>query len=95
MHIVTRDIILLFATRTIRLFAYGFISVVLALYLAATGLGVTGVGAVLTATLAGDILVSLWVTMVADRFGRRNMLLLGAALMILSGLVFLCTTNPV
>ena len=95
MHIVTRDIILLFATRTVRLFAYGFISVVLALYLAATGLGATGVGAVLTATLAGDILVSLWVTMVADRFGRRNMLLLGAALMILSGLVFLCTTNPV
>ena len=95
MHIAARDIILLFATRTIRLFAYGFISVVLALYLAATGLGATGVGAVLTATLAGDILVSLWVTMVADRFGRRNMLLLGAALMILSGLVFLCTTNPV
>ena len=28
MHIATRDIILLFATRTIRLFAYGFISVV-------------------------------------------------------------------
>ena len=95
MHIAARDIILLFATRTIRLFAYGFISVVLALYLAATGLGATGVGAVLTATLAGDILVSLWVTMVADRFGRRNMLLLGATLMILSGLVFLSTTNPV
>ncbi len=95
MNIVTTDIILLFATRSIRLFAYGFISVVLALYLAATGLSASGVGAILTATLAGDILVSLWVTIVADRVGRRNMLLFGAALMILAGLVFLLTTNPV
>ncbi|MGD9661037.1 MAG: MFS transporter [Porticoccaceae bacterium] len=95
MNIVTRDIILLFTTRTIRLFAYGFISVVLALYLAATGLSASGVGAILTATLAGDILVSLWVTMVADRFGRKNMLLFGAALMILAGVVFLLTNDPV
>jgi MFS family permease len=95
MHIVTRDIILLFATRTIRLFAYGFISLVLALYLAATGLSAAGVGAILTATLAGDIFVSLWVTMVADRVGRKNMLLLGSALMILAGMVFLLTDDPV
>jgi MFS family permease len=95
MNIVTRDVILLFAARSIRLFAYGFISVVLALYLAATGLSAAGVGAILSATLAGDILVSLWVTMVADRYGRKNMLLFGAALMILAGLVFLLTDDPV
>lgn len=95
MPIVTRDIVLLFTARIIRLFAYGLISVVLALYLAATGLSASGVGAMLTATLAGDILVSLWVTLVADRVGRKNMLLLGAALMILAGLTFLISTNPV
>ncbi len=94
MHALTRDIVLLFTTRITRLFAYGLISVVLGLYLAATGLSASGVGAILTATLAGDILVSLWVTLVADRVGRKNMLLLGAALMVLAGLVFLCTTNP-
>jgi MFS family permease len=91
----TRDIVLLFSARIIRLFAYGFVSVVLAMYLAATGLSAAGVGAILTATLAGDILVSLWVTMVADRVGRKNMLLLGASLMVLAGLVFLLTNNPV
>lgn len=95
MKIVTTDITLLFSARIIRLFAYGFISVVLALYLSATGLSASGIGAILSATLAGDILVSLWVTMVADRVGRRNMLLFSAALMILAGLVFLLTTNPV
>lgn len=91
----TRDISLLFSTRIIRLFAYGFISVVLALYLAATGLDARGVGMVLAVTLAGDILVSLWVTMIADRTGRKNMLILSALLMILAGLVFLFTTNPI
>ena len=94
MNDATRDIVLLFSTRAIRLFAYGFVSVVLALYLAATGLSATGVGAVLTATLLGDILVSLWVTVVADRVGRKNMLILGAALMILAGLTFWLTTDP-
>ena len=72
MHPTTRDIVLLFSTRITRLFAYGLISVVLGLYLASTGLSASGVGAILTATLAGDILVSLWVTLVADRVGRKN-----------------------
>jgi MFS family permease len=90
----SRDIIFLFSTRIIRLFAYGLISVVFALYLSATGLNTAAVGAVLTATLAGDILVSLWVTLVADRVGRKNMLLLGAILMMVAGLMFLSTTDP-
>ena len=91
----TRDVILLFSARIVRLFAYGFISIILALYLGATGLSAAGVGMVLSATLAGDILVSLWVTMVADRVGRKRMLLFGSLLMVIAGLVFLVTTNPI
>jgi MFS family permease len=89
-----KDIILLFSARIVRLFAYGFISVILALYLGATGLNPAEVGAILSATLLGDIIVSLWVTMVADRMGRKRMLLLGTLLMMLAGIVFLLTTNP-
>ncbi len=95
MNLFTKDIVLLFSARIVRLFAYGFISVILALYLAATGLSPAGIGTVLSATLAGDILVSLWVAMVADRVGRKRMLLFGSLLMILAGLAFLLTTNPV
>lgn len=95
MCLFTIDIVLLFSARIVRLFAYGFISVILALYLAATGLNHAGIGTVLSATLAGDIVVSLWVAMVADRVGRKRMLLFGSLLMILAGLVFLLTTNPV
>src|SRR5437588_7974042 len=70
----------LFVTRVVRLFAYGLIAVVLALYLAEAGLSDRQIGLVLSLTLAGDAAISLVVTTQADRRGRRRMLLLGAAL---------------
>lgn len=89
------DIKLFFAARITRLFAYGFVSVVLVLFLAETGLSGAGIGAILTSTLVGDILVSFWITMIADHMGRKKMLLLGSLLMVMAGLVFLVTNNPV
>ena len=84
---------LLFATRSVRLFAYGGLSVVLVLYLVSLGLTESDVGLLLTATLLGDTLVSLILTTQADRIGRRRMLMVGAALMALAGLVFGVTTQ--
>ena len=75
---LTTDGRLLFATRLVRLFAYGFLSVVLALYLAQVGLTTTQIGLLFTLTLIGDAGVSLWITTSADRIGRKRMLLLGA-----------------
>ncbi len=91
---MSRDIVLLFATRITRLFAYGFLSVVLALYLIETGLSESQIGLLLTFTLVGDAAITLWLTTSADRLGRRRMLILGAGLMILAGVVFLYTRNP-
>jgi predicted MFS family arabinose efflux permease len=88
-----RDLVLLFATRGVRLFAYGFLAVVLVLYLADAGLSEGRIGLLLTLTLLGDTLLSLWITTHADRVGRRRMLLLGAALMILAGVLFASTTS--
>lgn len=84
---------LLFATRSLRLFAYGFLSVVLALYLAGLGLDELQIGLLLTLTLVGDTVISLWITTNADRIGRRRMLIAGAALMILAGASFALTRN--
>jgi len=89
-----RDVPLLFSTRIIRLFAYGFLSVILAFYLVQVGLDERGIGLLFTFTLAGDAGISLWLTTSADRLGRRHMLLLGALLMVLAGVVFLLTRNP-
>jgi MFS family permease len=87
-----RDGRLLFAMRTLRMFGYGFLAVVLVLYLAAVGLDPLAVGLVLTLTLIGDTIISLWLTTNADRLGRRRVLVAGAALMILAGIVFAFTS---
>lgn len=89
------DIPRLFATRIVRLFCYGFLSVVLALYLVQVGLNEKQIGLLFTLTLAGDAGISLWLTTSADRLGRRRTLLLGALLMIGAGTMFILTKNPV
>ena len=90
-----RNIPTLFATRIIRLFCYGFLSVILALYLAQVGLSEQQIGLLFTLTLAGDAGVSLWLTTSADRFGRKRTLILGALLMLGAGVVFIVTRNVV
>jgi len=90
-----RDITFLFSTRIIRLFCYGFLSVILALYLTQAGLSEKMIGLLFTLTLAGDAGISLWLTTSADRFGRRRTLIIGALLMMGAGLVFIFTRNPI
>lgn len=87
------DIIILFSTRIIRLFCYGFLSVILALYLAEIGLTERQIGLLFTLTLVGDALISLWLTTSADRLGRKRTLILGALLMAGAGLAFVLTRN--
>jgi len=87
------DIPLLFSTRIIRLFCYGFLSLVLTLYLIETGLTMGQAGLIFAFTLAGDAGITLLLTTHADRFGRKRTLLLGALLMIGAGIAFLLTQN--
>jgi MFS family permease len=84
---LNRDGRLLFASRVTRMLAYGLVSVVLVLYLVQVGLTEREVGLLLSLTLAGDAVVSLWITTNADRIGRRRMLLAGAGLLVAAGLV--------
>lgn len=86
---------ILFSTRIIRLFAYGFLSVVLALYLVSAGFSKQEIGRLITWTLLGDVIVTLAISTTADRLGRRRMLQVGAGLMVMAGLVFALTKNPV
>ncbi|HEX9019632.1 MAG TPA: MFS transporter [Nitrospirota bacterium] len=89
------DVALLFIARCLRMFAYGALSVVLALYLHEIGLTGAAIGLLFTLTLAGDAGISLWITTTADRIGRKKMLLLGAMLMVLAGIVFSLTGNSI
>ncbi len=89
------DITILFSTRVIRLFCYGFLSVVLALYLSESDFTEGQIGLLFTFTLVGDALISLWLTTSADRFGRKRTLILGALLMAGAGLAFVLTRNVI
>jgi len=89
-----RDGRLLFLTRVLRMFAYGFLAVVLVLYLVELGLDALTIGIILTLTLIGDTLISLWLTTSADRIGRRRVLVVGSLLMAAAGIVFALTAWP-
>ena len=90
---LTADGYFLFITRIARMFGYGFLSVVLALYLEQVGLNLVQIGLLLTLTLIGDTVISLWITTHADRIGRRRMLIVGALLMVFAGVLFAVTRN--
>jgi MFS family permease len=89
--VTSRDIRLLFAARTVRMFGYGLLAVVLVLYLAALGYGGAQIGLLLALTLLGDAAISLWLTTHADRIGRRRVLVVGAVLVLIAGLAFAAT----
>ena len=73
------------------MFGYGFLAVVLVLYLDASGLDPVAIGAVLTLTLVGDAVISLWLTTHADRFGRRLVLIVSSLLVAAAGAAFAAT----
>ena len=68
------------------MFAYGFLSVILALYLTDGGLSETQIGVTFTAALAGGTVMTAGVSLLADRVGRRRSLILFAVVMAVSGL---------
>ena len=88
-----RDLRLLFTLRAVRLFAYGFLAVILVLYLSSAGLGTNQIGVLLALTYLGDAVISLALTTRADRWGRRRTLKVGLFLMIGGGAVFAVTGN--
>lgn len=83
LHVVgSLDIFLLFSKRSVRLHDYDSLSVVLVLYLSASGLHDDRIGLLLSLTLPGYLAVSLPITTWVDRSGLRPMWMFGAVLMI-------------
>ena len=85
---------LLLCARIVRTFAYGFLSVILAIYLKLIGFDDLLIGIILSATLINSVIFTLFASFYADRLGRRNVLLLYAIMMSISGTIFFITENP-
>jgi MFS family permease len=82
------NIFLLFVARALRGFGDGFAIIVLPAYLSAIGFDAAEVGLVAAAALLGTAVFTLAVGFVAPRYDLRNLLIVGAALMICTGLAF-------
>lgn len=87
------DAWLLIFARTARMFAYGANSLILALFFSSLNFSDFRIGLFFSLTLLGDVGLSFTLTLIADQVGRRRILLLGAALMILSGATFALFEN--
>lgn len=86
---------LLISARMVRTFSYGFLSVILAIYLNFLGFDELLIGIVLSVTLANSVIFNLFSSFFADRIGRKKVLIIYASLMSVSGTVFLFTENYV
>ncbi|RFU23714.1 hypothetical protein B7463_g12626, partial [Scytalidium lignicola] len=75
------------------MFAYGANSLIIALFFSSLHFSDFQIGLFMSLTLLGDVLLSLSLTLVADKVGRRRVLFLGSFLMVLSGLVFVWFEN--
>ncbi|KAK1926881.1 major facilitator superfamily domain-containing protein [Papiliotrema laurentii] len=87
------DAHLLILQRIVRLVAYGQSTLVLAAFLHDLGFSDFQMGLFMTLTLVGDIAASAVLTIFADRWGRRKVLLVGSLLMSMSGAVFALSSN--
>ena len=84
-----RDVAVLMASRGVRAFAFSYLSVIFAIYLSQLGYSTVTVGLVIsTAYASSAVLTALW-GYLSDRFGRKNILILLAALTIVSNLIYL------
>ena len=88
------DVVAVFAAKTARTFCYGFLGIVLPIYLADLGVSPAGIGIAITLTLAGSAALTWAVRRPAERFGPRAPLLALALLSAASALLLLGSSSP-
>src|ERR1700726_3839557 len=86
------DALRVLAVRGGRAFGDGFVALLVPIYLVELGFGALAGGAIVTSTLIGTALLTLWVGMVANRYSLRRLLLAAAVLMAATGTGFALTT---
>ena len=92
---LTKDGKLLLSARMVRTFSYGFLSIILAIYLKQIGFDDILIGVILSVTLLNSVFFTLFASFYADRIGRRKILFIYAVLMSGAGTIFLFTDNYV
>ncbi|MEX2147999.1 MAG: MFS transporter [Candidatus Rokuibacteriota bacterium] len=84
----------IFAAKTARTFCYGFLGILLPVYLAELGVSAVGIGVAVTLTLAGSAALTWAVRRPAERFGGRAALLALAGLTAVAACLLLVSREP-
>jgi MFS family permease len=92
--VLSRDGRLLFAARALRTFAFGGLSVVLALSLASRGLSSAQIGLVFTATMVEDALLTMLLSSLATRIGPARIMAWTAPLITVGGILLAVADRP-
>ncbi len=90
---VSADVLRVLAARGVRAFGYGFVALLLPIYLVERGFSALAVGTIVTGTLVGTALMTLCVGWIANRYSRRLLLLTAAVLMVATGVGFVAVTG--
>jgi MFS family permease len=94
-HCISKDRKLLLTARIIRTFAYGFLTIIIAIYLRTLGVDNIHSGILLGFTLLKSVVFTLFGSFYADRIGRKKILIIYASLMSLSGAILSFTVNHI
>jgi MFS family permease len=90
---IGRDAYIVIMLRSLRMFTAGIPSLILALFFKSLKFPDSRIGVFMTLTLLGDVMLSLILTQVADKLGRRKILFMGSFMMAGSGVVFAMFEN--
>ncbi len=86
---------ILLLTKTLRTFGFGFLSIILPLYLLKLGYPPLFIGIVLSASVFSSVMYNIFVSKFSDRFGRGKSLILLALMMALSGVLLILDLSAV
>jgi len=91
---ISRDGKLLLVARPLQSFSVSFTSIFIAVYLSHLGLPLWQIGMVLTGGLLMSTLFNMVAGFLADRVGRRKMMVFFGLIPVLAGVVYATMTNP-
>jgi len=87
------DAVRVLVARGVRSFGDGYVALLFPIYLVDLGFSALAIGAIVTSTLIGTALLTLWVGWIANRHSRRLLLIAAAVLMSATGAGFAAVTD--
>lgn len=88
------EVVAIFGAKAVRTFTYGYLGILLPLYLVDLGLSATGVGAFVTLTLVGSAALTWGVRIPAERLGTRAALVGLALLSVVAAVLLIVARTP-